>query len=573
MTFEVWAPKATSVDLLIEGRRLPLQRRDDGCWDSDHEVEGGVDYRFSVDGGEGRPDPRSPWQPDGVHGPSRTVDHTEFEWTDHRWRGAPLPGTVVYELHTGTFTPEGTFDAAIERIPHLVELGVTAIELLPVAEFPGSHGWGYDGVDLYAPHHAYGGPDGLKRLVNACHDAGLAVIMDVVYNHLGPSGNYLADFGPYFTDKYSTPWGQAINYDDAYSPGVRSFVIENALMWLRDYHCDGLRLDAVHAILDTSAFHILEEIGVRVRELESQLGRTLWVIAESDLNDPRVVNPRESGGFGLDAQWSDDFHHSLHALLTGETDGYYSDFGEIDHLCKALMNAFVYDGVYSKHRKRRHGRTPVGLSGNRFLGYLQNHDQIGNRAQGERSSALMSDDMLKIAAALVLTSPFIPMLFQGEEWGATTPFQYFTDHDDAELGRAVSEGRRREFVAFGWDPSEVPDPQDRATFERSKLDWSEPKDQPHADLLEWHRRLIRLRKETPALSDGRRELVNPQIEGHTLVIDRGPLTVACNLGDEPTEVTLAPERRTTLLLSSGKDPQPSAEGVVLAPQSVSIYSV
>jgi maltooligosyltrehalose trehalohydrolase len=573
MSFEVWAPKASSVDLIIEGRRLPLQRRDDGCWDSDHEVEGGVDYRFVIDGGEPRPDPRSPWQPHGVHGASRTVDHSEFEWTDHRWRGAPLPGTVVYELHTGTFTPEGTFDAAIGRLPHLVDLGVTAVELLPVAEFPGDRGWGYDGVDLYAPHHAYGGPDGLKRLVDACHGAGLAVIMDVVYNHLGPSGNYLGEFGPYFTDKYSTPWGQAINYDDAYSPGVRNFVIENALMWLRDYHCDGLRLDAVHAILDTSALHILEEIGVRVKELESQLGRTLWVIAESDLNDPRVVKERESGGYGLDAQWSDDFHHALHALLTGETDGYYSDFGDTEHLCKALVNAFVYDGTYSEHRKRRHGRTPTGLSGNRFLGYLQNHDQVGNRAQGERSSALMSHDMLKVAAALVLTSPFIPMLFQGEEWGATTPFQYFTDHTDAELGRAVSDGRRREFAAFGWDPADVPDPQEGETFERSKLDWSEIDEQPHADLLEWHRRLIRLRKETPALSDGRRELVYPRVEGTAVVIQRGPLTVVCNLGENSAEVSLEPERRATLVLSSGKEPSTNAERVVLAPESVSIYSI
>ncbi|MGH2807804.1 MAG: malto-oligosyltrehalose trehalohydrolase [Actinomycetota bacterium] len=573
MTLEVWAPIATTVELVMEGRRLPLRRRDDGCWDSDHALEGGVDYRFLVDGGEPRPDPRSPWQPKGVYGPSRTVDHSAFPWTDDHWRGASLADAVVYELHTGTFTPEGTFEAAIERLPHLVELGVTAVELLPVGEFPGKHGWGYDGVDLYAPHHAYGGPDGLKRFADACHRAGLAVIMDVVYNHLGPSGNYLSEFGPYFTDRYSTPWGQAINFDDAFSPGVRNFVIENALMWLRDYHCDGLRLDAVHAILDTSALHILEEIALRVRELEIRLGRTLWVIAESDLNDPRLVRTRDAGGYGLDAQWSDDFHHALHALLTGDTDGYYRDFGTIEHLCKALTNAFVYDGTYSEHRKRRHGRIPTGLGGDRFLAYLQNHDQIGNRAQGERSSALMSTDMLKVAAAVVLTSPFIPMLFQGEEWGASTPFQYFTDHSDEDLGRAVSEGRRREFAAFGWDPADVPDPQDRATFERSKLDWAEVTKEPHADLLEWHRRLIELRKETPALADGRRDLVRARADGDVLVIERGPVTIACNLGGEAAETAVPAERRARLLLSSGTAPRTAADRIVLLPESVSIYSI
>ena len=568
----MWAPLATSVEVLLEGRRLPLRPRDDGCWDSDHEVEGGIDYRFSVDGGAGRPDPRSPWQPAGVDGPSRTVDHSEFDWIDHNWRGAPLGSAIVYELHAGTFTPQGTFDAAIERLPHLVDLGVTAVELMPVAEFSGSHGWGYDGVDLWAPHHAYGGPDGLKRLVDACHAHGLAVIMDVVYNHLGPAGNYLREFGPYFTDKYSTPWGEAINFDDAYSPGARNFVIENALMWLRDYHCDGLRLDAVHAILDTSAIHILEEIGVRVRELESQLGRTLWVIAESDLNDPRLIYPREIGGYGLDAQWSDDFHHALHSLLTGEQGGYYADFGTVEQLGKSLCNAYVYDGIHSPYRRRRHGRTPVGVSGHRFLGYLQNHDQVGNRAGGERSSALMSPELLKVAAALVITSPFVPMLFQGEEWGATTPFLYFTDHEP-ELGRLVSEGRKREFSAFGWDPSEVPDPQDPETFARSRLDWSEPDEQPHADLLDWHRRLIRLRKEVPDIGDGRLDLVatDTSVPG-TLVVERGSITIACNFSGAEREVPISAGRRSALLLTSSKEPGATSDGARLSPESVSLWS-
>ena len=555
----------------MEGRRLPLQRRDDGCWDSDHEVESGVDYRFVVDGGEPRPDPRSASQPEGIHGPSRTVDHSEFTWTDDGWNGAPLSETIAYELHVGTFTPEGTFEAAIERLPHLVDVGITAIELMPVAEFSGDHGWGYDGVDLYAPHHSYGGPDGLKRLVDACHGRGLAVIMDVVYNHLGPAGNYLRDFAPYFTKKYSTPWGEAINYDDAFSPRVRDFVIENALMWLRDYHCDGLRVDAVHAILDTSAIHILEEIGSRVRELESQLGRTMWVIAESDLNDPRVIYPRERGGYGLDAQWSDDFHHALHSVVTGERAGYYADFGAVDQLAKALRNAYVYDGIYSSFRRRRHGRTPVDVSGHRFLGYLQNHDQIGNRAQGERSRWLMSPELLKVTAALVLTSPFVPMLFQGEEWGATTPFLYFTDHEP-ELGRLVTEGRTREFGAFGWDPSEVPDPQAPETFARSKLDWTELQDQPHADLLDWHRRLIRLRKETPDLADGRLDVVRTDTSvAGTLVVERGRITIACNFTGAEAEIKIPARRLGDLLLTSAKEPETAGAGVRLAPESVSIW--
>jgi maltooligosyltrehalose trehalohydrolase len=416
----VWAPTPQRVEVVTAEGRVPMERDERGWWHARLDGAAGIDYAFSLDGGPARPDPRSPWQPHGIDGPSRTIDH-EFEWTDHGWHGRPPAGSVLYELHVGTFTPEGTFESTIERLDHLVELGVTTVELMPVAEFSGERGWGYDGVDLYAPHHAYGGPEGLKRLVDACHSRGLAVVLDVVYNHLGPAGNYLREFGPYFTDRYSTPWGDAVNFDDAHSNEVRAFFVDNALMWLRDYHFDGLRIDAVHAIVDTSATHILEEMAARVDELEGEVGRTLALIAESDLNDPRIVTPREAGGYGIDAQWSDDFHHALHALLTGERDGYYSDFGAVAHLAAALTNAFVYAGDYSPYRKRRHGRVPVGLSGNRFLGYLQNHDQVGNRAVGERSSALMSRDLLKVGAALVLTAPFVPMLFMGEEWGASTP--------------------------------------------------------------------------------------------------------------------------------------------------------
>jgi maltooligosyltrehalose trehalohydrolase len=566
----VWATIPQRVELVTsEGPRL-MERDDRGWWHAPLEGVAGIDYGFSLDGGPVRPDPRSPWQPHGVDGPSRTIDHSEFEWSDATWHGRPLAGSVVYELHVGTFTPEGTFESAIERLDYLVDLGITTVELMPVAEFSGSHGWGYDGVDLYAPHNAYGGPDGLKRLVDACHARGLAVMLDVVYNHLGPAGNYLREFGPYFTDKYSTPWGDAVNYDDAHSDEVRAFVVNNALMWLRDYHFDGLRIDAVHAIVDASATHILEEMATRVEELEGEVGRELVLVAESDLNDPRIVTARAAGGYGIDGQWSDDFHHALHALLTGERAGYYVDFGRVEHVATALENAFVYAGRYSPYRKRRHGRAATGLSGHRFLGYLQNHDQVGNRAAGERSSALMSDDLLKVGAALLLTAPFTPMLFMGEEWGASSPFLYFTAHVDPELGRAVSEGRRREFAAFGWDPEDVPDPQAKESFERSKLRWDELEEQPHADLLDWHRQLLRLRASTPELADGRLDRVRTLFdeEERWLVVERGAITIAANFSHTPASITLEGAGVCEVLLSSGK--VELGPTITLAPESVVI---
>ena len=542
-----------------------------GLWKS-LQSEPGTDYAFVLDGGKPLPDPRSPWQPHGIHGPSRTVDHGAFPWTDRRWQPGPLSAAVFYELHIGTFTPDGTFKAAIEKLDHLVRLGITHVELMPVAEFSGSRGWGYDGVYLYAPHHVYGEPDDLKRLIDACHARGLAIVLDVVYNHLGPAGNYLDRFGPYFTDRYATPWGTAVNLDGPFSDEVRRFFCDNALMWLRDYHFDGLRLDAVHAIIDTSAMHFLEQLAVEVADLEAQIGRHLQLIAESDLNDPRIVRPQELGGYGIDAQWSDDFRHALHCVLTGERNGYHADFGSIADLAKALQRVFVYDGGYSAFRKRRHGKPPTGLSGHHFLGFLQNHDQIGNRAKGERIGHLLSLGRLKIGAALVLTAPFVPLLFQGEEWGTSAPFLYFTDHQDPELARAVTEGRQREFASFGWRPQDVPDPQARETFECSKLNWNERDIEPHTDLAAWYRQLIQLRREIPALSDGRLERVRTTFDESAkwFVVRRGPVVVACNLSDIAQRVPVGLDPDAEVLLASESNVQFTHDAVVLPPDSVAI---
>ncbi len=552
-TLTVWAPEARSMAAVIADARLPMDSGEGGWWRiEDPRLDGEVDYAFSVDGGEPLPDPRSPRQPEGVHGFSRRVEHGAFPWTDDGWSPPPWPGAVLYELHVGTFSPEGTFEGAIGKLDALRELGVTHLQLMPVNGFPGVHGWGYDGVDLYAPHEPYGGPEGLKRLVDAAHRRGLAVLLDVVYNHLGPSGNYLERFGPYFTDRYHTPWGKAVNLDGPESDEVRRFFCDNALMWLRDYRLDGLRLDAVHAILDTSAVHILEQLAAETGALARELGRPKVLIAESNLNDPRVVRPRERGGYGIDAQWSDDLHHALHVALTGERTGYYCDFGGLADVAKALTSAFVYDGRYSGFRRRRHGRPAGGLSGERFLGYLQTHDQVGNRARGERIGHLAGSARQMAAAAVVLLAPFVPMIFQGEEWGATAPFPYFTDHEDPALARAVREGRRREFAAFGWKPEEVPDPQDPATFGDARLDWEERERGEHAAVLAWYRGLLALRARVPALRDGRmaaaRVAVDP--EANWLRMERGPVTVAAAFGPGSVRVPLDPGRPRTVLLAS-----------------------
>jgi maltooligosyltrehalose trehalohydrolase len=495
--FVVWAPLATTVEarlLTPTDRCVPLTRGPGGYFRGVVDgVPPGARYRYCLDGAKERPDPASRWQPEGVHGPSAVVDPAAFAWRDHLWSGRPLAEYIFYELHVGTFTPEGTFDAVIPRLEALAELGITAIELMPVAPFPGERNWGYDGVQPFAVQQSYGGPDGLRRLVDACHARGLAVVLDVVYNHLGPEGNYLGDYGPYFTDAYRTPWGDAINFDGPDSDEVRRYVIECALAWLTDYHVDALRLDAVHAIKDFSARPFLAELATAAHDLAGRLNRRCHLIAESDLNDARLIRPPASGGFGLDAQWSDDFHHALHVTLTGERDGYYGDFRGVADLTAAFRQGFVYTGQRSAFRRRRHGGPPNGVAAEQFVVSSQNHDQVGNRMLGERLGQLVSFERLKLAAAAVMLSPFLPLLFMGEEYGETAPFLYFTDHGDPALIEAVRAGRRAEFAAFAWR-GEAPDPQAESTFRRSILNHALRERQPHRPLWEWYRELIGLRR-------------------------------------------------------------------------------
>ncbi|HXI96781.1 MAG TPA: malto-oligosyltrehalose trehalohydrolase [Candidatus Acidoferrum sp.] len=523
------------VEVVADGRVLAMKPAGRGWWEISDELSGpGTRYGYSLDGGDVRPDPRSASQPGGVLGLSEVVDQAAYSWSDAGWKGMSLDGVVIYELHAGTFSPEGTFDGIVERLPHLVALGIDAIELMPVAEFSGDRGWGYDGVDLFAPHHAYGGPAGLKRLVDACHLAGLGVVMDVVYNHLGPVGNFLSEFGPYFSDHHHTPWGAGFNFDGPGSDEARRFVLDNALMWIRDYHIDGLRLDAANTIADESPLHLLAQLTMEVAAIGDNLQRATFVTAESDLNDPRFVRSRADGGYGFQAAWSDDWHHAMHATLTGERTGYYEDFGSMEILAKALRQAWAYDGEWSPHRQRIRGGSTAGLPPEAFVIAIQNHDQVGNRAAGERLAVLVDEGALKAAAALLLTAPFTSMLFQGEEWAASSPFLYFTDHGDPDLGKSVSEGRRREFARFGWDPNSVPDPQDLRTFARSKLLWGELDTPFHHRMLEWYRGLIRLRRRLAAHRDLAGGAVRVQVDAEmrTVAFDRHMLSVRVNLGEK-----------------------------------------
>jgi len=576
--FTVWAPNAEKVAVKIGETTYPmLGPSERGWWSVAVEQAGpGTDYKFAVDNdAQAWPDPRSQWQPYGVHGPSRVYDQMAFAWHDGGWRAPPISRGVIYELHVGTFTPKGTFDSAIERLDHLVKLGITHVELMPVAAFPGARGWGYDGAALFAVYEGYGGPDGLKRLVNACHVRGLAVLLDVVYNHFGPVGNYSGKFGPYITQRHHTPWGGAINFDDWGSDEVRRFFSDNALMWMRDYHIDGLRLDAVHEIFDRSAIHFLEQLAVEVKDLSEELGRPLVLIAESDLNDPRIVKPREVGGYGMDAQWSDDFHHALFTVLTeeGAEKGYYADFGTMAKLVKALTKVFVQDGtMYSVYRGRRHGRVVEDLSPHQFVVFIQNHDQVGNRAIGDRVVEAVGMDRAKVAAGLVLTSPFLPMIFEGEEFAASTPFQYFADHEDPEMAKSVKDGRRGEFAAFGWNPAEIPDPENVETFERSKLKWDEVHEGRHEEMLDWYRRLIALRRGSDSLNNGEpgQTKVTFDEEKNWLVMERGAVTVVCNLGEE--RMVFENPKYLPLAMASRADVKATKRTVMLPPNTLAILS-
>lgn len=546
--FRLWAPRLRSVRVAIgQDPAEFIEMRPETAGEFTGFAESlcaGADYMYLTDSGRRLPDPVSRWQPYGVHGPSRVVDPAAFSWSDHGWAGIPLQDYLIYELHTGTFTPEGTFDSIIPRLACLRELGVTAIELMPVAEFPGCRNWGYDGVGMYAPQSSYGGPLGLKALVDACHRNELAVILDVVYNHVGPEGNYLPEFAPFFTASYRTPWGEAINYDGAESDGVRRFVVDNALYWLTEYHMDALRLDAIHGIFDFSARHILEEMAGEFHAQANRLGRAAWLIAESDLNDARVIKPTNVGGYGVDAQWLDDFHHSLHTSLTFDTRGYFADFDGLQNLAKAIASGFVYDGCHSRYRHRRHGSSSMDRPGGQFVAFTQNHDQIANALSGIRSSKRLSLEQQKLAAAILFFSPYLPLLFMGQEYGETAGFYYFTDHGDRALAEAVRQGRRKDAGDF-LENGEFADPQDASTFERSRLNWNLRAEAPHSALFAWYREWIAIRKRHSALGNCRKDLVRTKCDpgARWLAIERSDASgsralLVCNFAEAKQTVPI-----------------------------------
>lgn len=541
--FAVWAPVPRMVRLDVDGALTDMSRTDDGWWRAVVDCDPEARYGFVLgDDPTVLPDPRSPRQPDGVHGPSQLWDTNAFHWTDDRWTGRSIEGSVIYELHTGTFTSAGTFDAAIEKLDYLVDLGADFVQLMPVNAFNGEYGWGYDGVLWYAVHEPYGGPAGLARLIDACHTRGLGVLIDAVFNHFGPSGNYLPRFGPYLSSA-SNPWGEGVNLCGADADEVRRYVIECALRWMRDFHADGLRLDAVHALVDNTAINILEELATETDSLSEVLGRPLSLIAETDLNDPRLITPRSQGGYGLTAQWDDDIHHAIHTAVSGERQGYYSDFGSMATLATTLKNGYFHAGTYSSFRQRRHGR-PLDIASipaTRLMAYTCTHDQVGNRAVGDRPSQNLTRGQLAVKAALALGSPYTAMLFMGEEWASSRPFQFFSSHPEPELARATAEGRRSEFAGHGWDAADVPDPQDPETFHRSKLDWDEISQPEHARMLEFYRALIVLRRNEPDFRDP--WLTHLEIDyderSRWILMHRGRIAIACNLNCEAVEVPIA----------------------------------
>lgn len=570
--FVVWAPFRSKVELEVVSPRqeiIPLTKDESGYWRATAEnIPVDSAYRYRLDGELSRPDPASHFQPEGVHGPSRLIHPSSFRWDDDTWKGIDLARMVIYELHVGTFTPEGTFESIIPRLDKLKQLGVNTIELMPVAQFPGERNWGYDGVYPFAVQNSYGGAAGLKKLVNECHKRGMSVILDVVYNHLGPEGNYLADFGPYFTERYKTPWGRAINFDGPHSDAVRNFFIENALYWFEQFHIDVLRLDAVHAIYDSSAHPFLQELVEHVQSLSTKVGSKHYLIAESNLNDPRIIRPRELGGFGIDAQWNDDFHHCVHTLLTGERSGYYEDFGTLDQLVKCLREGFVYTGQFSRYRQRRHGNSSIDRPAAQFVVCTQNHDQVGNRMLGERLSKLVTFEQLKLAASLTILGPFVPLLFMGEEYAEETPFLYFVSHSDHNLIDAVRKGRGEEFEKFAWAEN-PPDPQSIETFKASRIRWDCREEEPHSIMLDFYKQLLTLRRELPALAQLRKDhldffaLEDAEILVMRRWYRRSHVTEFFNLGSEDVSIkNPLPAGKWRKLLDSA-DPQWGGPGELL----------
>ena len=592
--FAVWGPLLENLELRIltpERAAVPMTKDSHGFWHATVErIQTGSTYWYRINDKHDRPDPGSFYQPEGVHQPSQLIDHAAFRWSDSTWRGTELSRMTMYELHVGTFTPQGTFDAIIPRLDDLKALGINTIQLMPVGQFPGERNWGYDGAYLFAVQNSYGGPDGLKKFVDSCHAKGIAVILDVIYNHLGPEGNYIAEYCPYFTDKYHTPWGKAVNYDDAYSDGVRNFVVQNTIYWFEQYHIDGLRLDAVHGIFDTGAKHILQELSEEVEAYDRQTGRKHYLIAESDLNDVRVILPRNRGGYGLDAQWSDDFHHSVHTLLTGDANGYYVDFGRPEHLVKALEEGFVNSWDYSIYRKRHHGSSSCEATGDQLVVFSQNHDQVGNRLLGDRLLTIAGFEAAKLAATITVLSPFVPLLFMGEEYGEDAPFPFFVSHGDPDLVAGVREGRKAEFRHFGWQ-KDPPDPQSERTFLSAKLDWSKRETGRYKVILDYYTKLFALRSESPALRNLSKTDMTVHQYGETRVLGvlrrhpHGDIYALYNMAEEEVKLHIAeiPGVGTTILDSSDEtwagpgctspDQIESGTPVVMRPFGCTVYEL
>ena len=579
VTFRVWAPGCRSVDVVVDGRAIEaLAPREGGLFEAVLEgVAEGARYKYRLDAARYRPDPASRFQPEGIHGPSVVVDPSRFVWTDQEFGGHALGDLVLYEVHVGAFTPAGTFEAIVPHLARLVELGVTALELMPVAEFPGSRNWGYDGVHLFAPQSTYGGPRGLRRLVDACHARGLSVFLDVVYNHLGPEGNYLAEFGPYFTERSMTPWGPAVNFDGSGGEGARRHVIENGRMWVSEFHIDGFRLDAIHAIHDASPVHILTEFADAVRGEAARLGRRVHVVGESHDNDRRLVLPTSAGGLGLDAVWSDDFHHALHRQLTGETTGYYVDFGGDHHLERAIAQGFAFQGEPSEYWERPRGTPSADLPGDRFVICLQNHDQVGNRAQGERLGTLVPFEAVKLAAGLLFVTPAIPLLFMGEEYGETARFQFFTSFLDKSLAEAVRRGRAEEMSRSAWR-GPISDPNAPNTFVSSRLNHSLAGAPRHRGLREYYRRWLTLRRTHPALGARDKELtrVTRDASGGVLVVTRATpsgdeVQLVANLTPKTQGLTLEAPSWRVLIDSDDESFGGSGTVAPLAPYQCLLY--